>query len=166
MTQIEIPAHLADALITRIDSIRTAELPKISARRVPMFADGYNSALKDVVAILRESRGPKVAIHSVTWSDGRKPTFTCDGDRSSKCHSFPDCDCETWSEDHNERHPFVTHEAECWVINWLNAFGGDTYQPSDDDLPGDIVPPHIDGPIEWDWDESVNWRYAAGVLSS
>ena len=44
--------------------------------------------------------------------------FECRGDKSSDCHRYPDCDCESWGDDHS--HPKIVHD-DCWIKDWFDA---------------------------------------------
>lgn len=86
-------------------------------------------------------------------SDGRA---VCDGDRTSRCHWYPDdCGCEYWPCGHE----YVAHD-RCWILDWLNA--GELYDVDIDE--GEHRDPETleypDGLIEWEWGgEGVLWRY-------
>lgn len=97
------------------------------------------------------------------WRDEATVTFECRGNRDSKCHSYPDCDCEFWNDDHDKDHPFVKH-GECWMTDWFKSGVGHVYGGADaDDMDENCVPRDmarsgfitgafdIDGFIEWDF---------------
>jgi len=66
--------------------------------------------------------------HYVTFdADTDSLTFTCRGDDTAKCHNYPGCDCETWSDSH--RHSTVLH-AVCWMQDWFDA-GAASYDGDD-----------------------------------
>ena len=47
-------------------------------------------------------------------------TFTCAGDETSKCHNYPSCSCDYWSDDHP--HPKEPHK-DCWLVSWFENNG-------------------------------------------
>lgn len=101
------------------------------------------------------------ATHRVTWSAGH-PTFHCDGDSTSSCHIFPDCECETWTAEHDENHPRVPHADACWILPWLENIevectwvGGEGYHR----------PAEHDAEISTEFDEQVVWDYADAALA-
>jgi hypothetical protein len=102
--------------------------------------------------------------HPATTHRIKDGQAVCDGDATTACHYFPDCECEYWSFDHDEEHQPAEHPY-CWVTPWINSsdledsFDGET-------LPGLDGPcderPWPDGLIEWTWEgEYVLWHYAA-----
>ena len=113
------------------------------------------------------------ALHHVTVkhtrdADGEvastQVTFECRGDRTSPCHQYPDCDCESWDAEHEKEHPKVSHE-ECVMKGWFDGGGcGENCYLLDDDFclnPADI--PERSGPVEIEWDECVSWSFADEV---
>lgn len=100
------------------------------------------------------------ATHRVTWN-GDHPTFHCDGDETSPCHIYPDCECQYWDlngPDGTHVHPDVPH-ARCWRLDWLDATPFDAYYDGGTGT-GD-VPPRIDGLIETEWEgDCLLWCYA------
>lgn len=115
--------------------------------------------------------GSVVSVHYVTvtpaepdddgWRDAAIVKFECRGDRDSKCHSYPDCDCEFWEEGHEQEHPFAQHD-ECWMQGWFESECGHVYDgPDADDRDDNGVPRDmsrsspiaasfdIDGFVEW-----------------
>ena len=101
------------------------------------------------------------------WRDEATVKFECRGDRDSKCHSYPDCDCEYWDEDHEKEHPFVKH-AECWMTGWFESECGHSYVGADAEencmndtgVPRDMA---RSGPITstFDMDGFVEWEFAS-----
>lgn len=85
-------------------------------------------------------------------------TFECRGDRASKCHSYPDCYCESWGAEHE--HPLAPHD-DCWLVSWFDA-GVDTtsYDGEDGSSEYEWMLPERSGPIETEFDECVIWRWA------
>src|SRR5216117_4431587 len=86
--------------------------------------------------------------------------FECRGNRDSECHSYPDCDCEGWDEDHAEHHPFVKHD-ECWMDGWFDSdahvyTGADACKWDDTCVPRGM---NRSGPIAacYDLDGCVEW---------
>lgn len=90
--------------------------------------------------------------------------FECRGDRDSTCHIYPDCDCESYDEEHEKEHPSVPHD-DCVVLPWLDECCGETCFTGADgdpvDFPGEI--PAGSGPISVVWDECLSWSWAAEV---
>lgn len=111
--------------------------------------------------------------------------FVCDGTSEAPCHSFPDCDCETWTfELHGVRkgqvlagtsvakedvppapgHEDVIHDNACWVDPWFNAALTD---------PADWIDAYVgedeitetelrSGAIESIWEgDYMTWEYAS-----
>jgi len=73
------------------------------------------------------------SLHHVTFAaDTDTLTFTCRGDDTAKCHNYPDCDCGTWSDDH--QHPAVPRD-RCWMQDWFDNLAvsyDDEYDHNDD----------------------------------
>lgn len=101
-----------------------------------------------------------------------RPTveFRCHGDRTARCHNFPDCECETW-ELQEHRHPEVPHE-HCWMRDWFTSGavtpqGGEYHDLAD---AGYVV--GMEGEIETEFeDEYIVWWFkdeqaAAAAVSS
>lgn len=91
-------------------------------------------------------------------------TFECRGDRTSECHIYPGCECENWSLEHDKEHPRVAHD-DCWLEQWF-GIGHDVcpYAPPSDDLnylESDL--PERSGPITFEYDECILWRWADEV---
>lgn len=86
--------------------------------------------------------------------------FECRGDKTSPCHQYPNCDCESWSKGHE--HPYVPHD-ECWMQGWFENEGGTVYEgeeydeyniqglPSDMDRSGPIVASFQQEFVGWDF---------------
>lgn len=92
-------------------------------------------------------------------------TFECRGDRTSWCHIYPDCECESWDEEHDREHPSVPHD-DCTVQDWFDAGVDTTYYDGDDgDSDFEWMLPERSGPIEIEWDECPVWRWADEVTS-
>lgn len=90
----------------------------------------------------------------------------CLGDRSSKCHTYPACDCEYWEIDEatlKHEHPDVQHD-ECWLIPWLDT--GDLEDTATDEAASRRDRETLefpDGEIFWEWEgEYAIWGYAHG----
>jgi hypothetical protein len=59
------------------------------------------------------------SLHHVTFDAVEDTlTFTCHGDDTAKCHNYPACDCETWSDEHE--HPAVP-QVQCWMQDWFDS---------------------------------------------
>jgi hypothetical protein len=72
------------------------------------------------------------SLHHVTFDAGTDAlTFTCQGDDTAKCHNYPDCDCETWDDNHE--HPAVLRD-RCWMQDWFDnlAVSYDSEDVNDD----------------------------------
>lgn len=96
--------------------------------------------------------------------DERHPQieFTCHGDRDSKCHSYPDCECETWIPGEHP-HPFVPHDT-CWMKSFFdNADDGGT-SPGTEHLAEEGIAVGMSGPIEtcFDPDGYIEWEFLDG----
>lgn len=92
-------------------------------------------------------------------------TFECRGDRTSPCHQYPDCDCDGWSDEHDKEHPPVTHD-ECWLASWFDAgYEAAPYDLGDGTnyLESDV--PAGSGPISFEYDEGILWRWADEVTA-
>jgi hypothetical protein len=87
--------------------------------------------------------------------DGRA---VCLGDSHSRCHFYPGCECEEWSDDHE--HASVEHD-ECWMIPWIDST--DLEDSAYDDAIERRDPETVefpDGEIEPEWEgEFVIWNY-------
>lgn len=87
-------------------------------------------------------------------------TFECRGDRASKCHSYPDCDCESWDEEHDKDHPRVPHD-DCWLQDWFDAgYDFTPYYVGDGRNHEEHNVPEGSGPIVFSYDECILWRWA------
>ena len=90
-------------------------------------------------------------------------TFTCLGDESSKCHNYPSCGCDFWSDDHE--HPKEPHE-DCWLVSWFENNGQGASYTGEDEIEtcscgGDYCPSETrtgfittslqDEQLEWEW---------------
>lgn len=104
------------------------------------------------------------AVHSVEVTPNPDeygiPTvvFTCTGDRTTKCHIYPDA--ETWQDDDPRS---VPHD-ECWVQGWFDA-GADTYVGDGfimDVGAGGVPNVARSGPISVSFeDEWIEWEFTA-----
>lgn len=82
---------------------------------------------------------------------GIKTTVTCKGDRTSPCHTYPDCDCAFLMTECT--HAPTRHD-ECWAEGWMDE--GDCAETCGPD--GEHV---RSGPINVTWDGNcVVWEYA------
>lgn len=91
--------------------------------------------------------------------------FECRGDRTSPCHQYPDCDCESYDEEHDDNHQAVPHD-ECAVDAWFATGCGETCY-TDGTLGGiydnpDRIPERS-GPVDTEWDECIQWSWADEV---
>jgi hypothetical protein len=98
------------------------------------------------------------------WRDEASVKFECRGDQDSKCHSYPDCDCEYWDDNHEQEHPFVKHD-DCWMKGWFESEAGHSYVGADfDDMDDSGVPRDMEksGQITacFDMDGFVEWEFA------
>ena len=94
--------------------------------------------------------------HHHTITDDLKIEFTCNGDRSSLCHQYPDCECETWSEGHP--HPMASHD-RCWMQDWFDNDGTD---PQTETLTDVEYTTGMSGPIWTSFQEDyVEWGFVA-----
>lgn len=122
-----------------------------------------------------EAPAPEVHVHFVTvtpgklheddWRDEATIKFECRGGRDSQCHSYPDCECESWDSEHDKDHPFTKHD-ECWMQGWFESEAGHVYGGADaDDRDDSCVPRDMrrSGPITatYEYDGYVEWRFAA-----
>jgi hypothetical protein len=106
------------------------------------------------------------SLHHVTFdADTDTLTFTCRGEDTAKCHNYPGCECETWSDDHE--HPAVP-QVQCWMQDWFDA-GGVSYDGEDNVDCGDhgSCPPAsrsdlVKTAFE---DEYILWSWADEVTS-
>lgn len=89
-------------------------------------------------------------------------TFECLGDRTSPCHSYPDCGCDEWSEEHVKEHANVPHD-ECWLQDWFDdgSCGEECYDHGDHKYHFASDLPEQSGPIKFDWDECITWSFIA-----
>ncbi|MGW2666078.1 hypothetical protein ACWCW7_34425 [Nocardia tengchongensis] len=106
-------------------------------------------------------------LHTVTITGGEHDTyprirFTCTGNRESKCHHYPACDCESWERDDHE-HPDVVHE-QCWLQSWFDT---EAVEPAPDTLADCDITPGMSGPIKawFDQDGYVEWEFVEPEVS-
>ncbi|MFI6215673.1 hypothetical protein ACIBCD_27085 [Nocardia brasiliensis] len=93
-------------------------------------------------------------------ADRPKIEFTCRGDRTAECHSYPDCECASWDTDHEEQygHPAVAHD-QCWMQEW---FQNEDTHPYWETLPDFDYRPGMSGPVTASFDsECVEWEFVA-----
>ena len=106
------------------------------------------------------------SLHHVTFAaDTDTLTFTCRGDDTAKCHNYPDCDCETWSDDH--QHPAVPRD-RCWMQDWFdnNAASYDGDDNIDCNDHGSCPPVSGSGPVETAFeDEYILWSWVEQASS-
>lgn len=100
-------------------------------------------------------------LHTVTITAGDpwpNIQFTCRGNRDSECHSYPDCQCESWIPGDHE-HPFVAHD-ECWMASWFaNAHNG-AIEPMPEFLADCDLVPGMSGPIATQFcQDYVEWEF-------
>lgn len=124
--------------------------------------------------------------------DGRVTAvrFVCDGTSVAACHSFPDCDCETWTRElHGTRvgqrigiekghvlvasedvppqpgHEDVVHERECWVDPWFNGALSDVVdwlEAYDGELESPLDELKLrSGRIDTTFEGDMTWEYAS-----
>lgn len=114
-----------------------------------------------------DSEQKPVHFVTVTSNGEDRPStvkFECRGDSNSTCHTYPDCECEYWDDDHDKEHPPVKHD-ECWMQGWFDADGicyegPDSYDMNDNCVPngmnrsGEIEANYeYDGYVAWDFKE-------------
>lgn len=98
------------------------------------------------------------AQHTVTITADSKIEFTCDGDSTSICHQYPDCDCESWSEGHP--HPMASHD-RCWMQDWFDNGGT---APMDDTLDDCKYTAGMSGPIKtYFCQDYIEWEFGNEV---
>jgi len=103
----------------------------------------------------RTLRSRKRLHYVVFKSQSGELTFTCRGDETSSCHQYPNCECESWGDDHP--HPNEPHQ-QCWAKNWFDNDGA-CYIGDDEDGNGKptrsgrgYVTFSFDGDsVEWEW---------------
>lgn len=89
--------------------------------------------------------------HRHEASYGVKTTFTCKGDRNSPCHQYPDCECDSYGEDHE--HANVPHD-ECIWERWAAHADCETLcGPDDAPVRGGPEPVRV-----W-FEECMVWEY-------
>ncbi|WP_084969438.1 hypothetical protein [Prescottella equi] len=97
-------------------------------------------------------------LHTVTITgtdEQPRIEFTCHGDRNSECHSYPDCECESWNRD-DHPHPFAPHD-ECWMQPW---FDNDCTSPMAETIDECEMKVGMSGPIEAEFaDDYVEWTF-------
>lgn len=104
-------------------------------------------------------------LHAVTITgtvDDPEIEFTCHGDRDSECHSYPDCECEVWGNDH--AHLFVPHD-DCWMRSWFDRAADDPEEygpihPMPDQLAEEDCTVGMSGPIRTHFNgEFIEWEF-------
>ena len=103
--------------------------------------------------------------HLVTVTDGVITKFECTNPEAA-CHIYPECDCESWADDHaSERgagHAVVKHD-DCWLQGWFDhgspgaVYSGDDYNDMRDD--GIPVGMTRTGRIEHEYDDCILWSF-------
>lgn len=92
--------------------------------------------------------------------DSPRIDFTCHGDRTAECHSYPDCKCETWIRGDHE-HPFAPHD-DCWMKSYFDNADQGGVDPMPEFLAEGDIAIGASGPInayfngeyiEWDFSE-------------
>lgn len=82
--------------------------------------------------------------------------FVCPGDRGSRCHQYPGCDCEDWPCGHE----YEAHD-DCWIKPWIDAtYLADSYAGVEFELllRDENFP---DGNVSWSWEgDYVTFDYA------
>ena len=114
------------------------------------------------------SENTSAAVHFVTVTPSNNEyspatvKFECRGDRDSQCHSYPDCECESWDSEHDTDHPSTKHD-ECWMQGWFDADatcyeGPDSYDRHDNCVPADM---NRSGGIKahYEYDGYVAWEF-------
>ncbi|WKN53798.1 hypothetical protein HJ581_0008300 [Rhodococcus opacus] len=64
-----------------------------------------------------------MSVHEVKITrtvDGPRIEFTCNADPTADCRNYPDCECESWEQDHP--HPTAPHD-KCWMQDWFDNGG-------------------------------------------
>lgn len=90
--------------------------------------------------------------------------FECRGNEDSPCHHYPDCECESWDDEHETDHPRVAHQ-ECWLQGWFDGEGavysGEDATDWDEGLPREGM--NKSGPIQayYETEGYVSWDWAA-----
>lgn len=102
--------------------------------------------------------------HYVTVEDGRIVKFEC-GWLYGACHFYPECWCETWTENHlSECGPkgAKVHHEDCWMKDWFEVpavyyVGEDMDDWTDDGIPEGM---NRSGEIVWHFeDDHVQWEF-------
>jgi hypothetical protein len=89
--------------------------------------------------------------------------FVCLADSEASCHHYPDCECESWSEEHDAEHPPVQHET-CWLESWFDAIPLEDMYVAEEAVGPVLGHQFPDGPIDWEWDgDGIEWHYADGT---
>jgi hypothetical protein len=83
------------------------------------------------------------------------------------CHFYPDCQCESFGEDHFEEHGVGherVHHTECWMQGWFDA-DCHVYEGDDaDDMNDTCLPATMNraGQIVTSWEmDYVGWEFRA-----
>ncbi|MFG1794244.1 hypothetical protein [Nocardia sp. NPDC049149] len=101
------------------------------------------------------------SLHTVVITgdeDAPQIQFTCHGDRTSECHSYPDCQCETWIRGNHE-HPFAPHD-DCWMKSFFDNADSGGVAPPPECLADDGVELGASGPIEAHFNgEYIEWEF-------
>lgn len=83
-------------------------------------------------------------------------SFVCTAPPTSKCRTYPSCDCESWGLCCD--HPYESGQ-ECWAIPWFDDPGWCSYVGADADDEGQptqeqqgrVLIRYADPGIEWEW---------------
>jgi hypothetical protein len=88
--------------------------------------------------------------------DGPRINFTCNADPTADCRNYPDCECESWEQDHP--HPSAPHD-KCWMQDWFDNDGTD---PQIDTLSDVEYTVGMKGPIWTSFQEDyIEWGFVA-----
>ena len=97
-----------------------------------------------------------MSVHEVKITDDLKIQFTCHSDQHAECRNYPDCQCESWDDDHE--HPKVP-QPECWMQAW---FDNDGIDPMSENLEDCEYRPGMSGPIKtYFCEEYIEWEFAS-----
>ncbi|KIA63043.1 hypothetical protein [Nocardia vulneris] len=100
-------------------------------------------------------------LHTVTITgteDNPRIEFACHGTIGAECHSYPDCDCETWDRDHE--HPYVQQD-ECWMKSFFDNAEQGAVDPMPEMLAESDIFVGMSGPITTHFNnEYIEWEFA------
>ncbi|HCF99586.1 MAG TPA: hypothetical protein DEV93_03480 [Chloroflexi bacterium] len=76
--------------------------------------------------------------------------YECRAGKGAQCHTYPDCECDGWSDcDHTK----VQHD-ECWTEPWMND------SCKDECFTGPNGTPVHDGPVHISFNgDCIDWEY-------